>query len=337
MLIFSGRRRALMAAIATCVFCTALLATGSALAQAVRPATDYPARVVRWVVPFTPGASNDVIARLLAQKLTETWGQQVVIDNRGGAGGLVGAEIVARSTADGYTLLLANPGANAINFSLRAKTPYRAEDFAPVILLGWSPIMLVTSATFPAAGVKDVIALAQAKPGQLSGGSSGTGGSSHLALELFKLRAGVDILHVPYKGATPAITDMIGGQVSLIFTTSVTAQPLISAGKLKALAVSGNKRLAIYPAVPTTEEQGLAGFDVLIWFGVSVPAGTPRPVVLKLNRDLQQTLQLPEVRARFAALGLDPQGGSPERFAALLREDTERWSKVVKAANVRTE
>jgi tripartite-type tricarboxylate transporter receptor subunit TctC len=315
----------------------ALLAAAHAGAQGAKPAPDYPARVVRWVVPFAPGASNDVIARLLAQKLTEGWGQQVVIDNRGGAGGLVGAEIVAKATPDGYTLLMANPGANAINFALRAKTPYRAEDFAPVILLGWSPIMLVTAAGFPANSVKELVAMAKAKPGKLAAGSSGTGGSSHLALEFFKLLAGVDILHVPYKGASPAIADMLGGQLAMIFTTSVTAQPLVAAGKLKVLGVAGNRRLPLYPEVPTTAEQGLPGYDVLIWFGVSVPAATPRPVVLALNRDFNRALQAPDVRERFAALGLEAQGGTPERFAAFLREDTERWSKVVKAASVRPE
>ena len=297
-------------------------------------AQNYPARTVRWVVPYPPGASNDVVARLLGQKLTEMWSQSVVTDNRGGAGGLLGADIVAKSAPDGYTLLLTNPGSNAINFALRTRTPYKADDFTHVGLLGWSPIMLVTSATFPATGVEDVIAMAKAKPGQLSGGSSGTGGSSHLALELFKMLAGVDIVHIPYKGAALAITDMIGGRVSLIFTTSVTAQPLIKGGKLKTLAIAGDKRLELYPNVPTTVEQGLKGFDVLIWFGVSVPARTPRPVVLKLNRDLQELLKLANVKERFAALGLDPQGGSPERFANIIREDIERWSKVVKEAGV---
>ncbi len=300
-------------------------------------AQSYPARTVRWVVPYPPGASNDVVARLLGQKLAEMWGQSVVTDNRGGAGGLLGADIVAKSAPDGYTLLLTNPGSNAINFALRTRTPYKADDFTHVGLLGWSPIMLVTSATFPAAGVADVIAMAKAKPGQLSGGSSGTGGSSHLALELFKMLAGVDIAHIPYKGAALAITDMIGGRVSLIFTTSVTAQPLIQGGKLKTLAIAGDKRLELYPNVPTTAEQGLKGFDVLIWFGVSVPARTPRPVVLKLNHDLQELLKLANVQERFAALGLDPQGGSPERFANIIREDIERWSKVVKAAGVSSE
>jgi tripartite-type tricarboxylate transporter receptor subunit TctC len=304
------------------------LSSDGALAQS------YPARTVRWVVPYPPGASNDVVARLLGQKLGEMWGQSVVIDNRGGAGGLLGADIVAKSAPDGYTLLLTNPGSNAINFALRTRTPYKADDFTHVGLLGWSPIMLVTSATFPATGVADVIAMAKAKPGQLSGGSSGTGGSSHLALELFKMLAGVDIAHIPYKGAALAITDMIGGRVSLIFTTSVTAQPLIQGGKLKTLAIAGDKRLELYPNVATTAEQGLKGFDVLIWFGVSVPARTPRTVVLKLNRDLQELLKLANVKERFAALGLDPQGGSPERFANIIREDIERWSKVVKEARV---
>ncbi|HSQ05493.1 MAG TPA: tripartite tricarboxylate transporter substrate binding protein [Burkholderiales bacterium] len=315
-------------------FAVACMLFAAAAAMAQTPKSGYPVRSVRWVVPYPPGASNDVVARLLAQKLSETWGQQVVTDNRGGAGGLVGADIVAKATPDGYTLLMTNPGSNAINFALRTKTPYRPEDFAPVTLLGWSPIMLVTSATFPAATMKELIAMAKAKPGQLSGGSSGPGGSSHLALELFKLLTGTDILHVPYKGAAPAITDMIGGQVSMIFTTPVTAQPLIRAGKLKTLAVAGNKRLDIYPDVPTTAEQGLKGYDVLIWFGVSAPAGTPRALVLKLNRDLQQTIMAPEVKERFATLGLEPQGSTPEEFGRIIREDIERWSKVVKAANI---
>jgi tripartite-type tricarboxylate transporter receptor subunit TctC len=319
------------------VFFAALLGVGSVFAQQPKPAAEYPARVVRWVVPYPPGASNDVVARLIGQKLTQAWGQQVVIDNRSGAGGLIGADIVAKAAPDGYTLLMANPGSNAINFALRSKTPYKPEDFAPVGLLGWSPIMLVASASFPANSLKDVIALARAKPGQLTGGSSGTGGSSHLALELFKMLAGVNILHVAYKGAAPAITDVIGGQFSLIFTTPVAAAPLVQAGKLKVLAVAGSKRLSIYPDIPTSAEQGLAGFDTLIWFGVSAPAGTPRPIVLKLNRDLQQTVQSPDVRERFAALGLEAQGGTPERFGALMKEDIERLRKVVQAANVRTE
>ena len=309
-----------------------LLAAGATLQLSI--AADYPARSVRLVVPYPPGASNDVVARLLAQKLSEMWGQQVVTDNRAGAGGLVGADIVAKAAPDGYTLLMTNPGSNAINFALRAKTPYKADDFAPVTLLGWSPIMLLTSATFPASSMKELIAQAKAKPGQLSGGSSGTGGSSHLALELFKMLTATNILHVPYKGAAPAITDMIGGQVTMIFTTPVTAQPLIRAGKIKSLAVAGNKRLDIFPDVMTTAEQGLEGYDVNIWFGVSAPAGTPRSLVLRLNRDLNATLAAADVKERFAALGLERKGSTPEEFEKVIREDIERWSKVVKAANI---
>ena len=308
------------------------------VAMAAAQAADvFPSRAVRWVVPFAPGASNDVIARVMAQKLTEVWGQQVLIDNRGGAGGMLGADIVAEGSPNGYTMLMANPGANAINFALRNKTPYRAEDFSAVSLLGWSPILLVTSAGFPANGVKDIITMAKARPGQLSAGSSGTGGSSHLALEFFKMLAGVDILHIPYKGASPAIVDMMAGQSQLIFTTSATAAPLVSAGKLKVLATAGDKRLGLYPSVPTTTEQGLPGYDVLIWFGVSVPAATPRNAVLKLNSGFQKALESPEIKERFALLGLEPQGGSPERFAKFLVEEVDRWSKVVKAANVRSE
>ena len=312
----------------------ALLCVLPALAHA---ADVFPSRAVRWVVPFAPGASNDVIARVMAQKLTEIWGQQVLIDNRGGAGGMLGADIVAKALPNGYTMLMANPGANAINFALRTKTPYRAEDFAAVSLLGWSPILLVTSAGFPANSVKDIIAMAKARPGQLSAGSSGTGGSSHLALEFFKMLAGVDILHIPYKGASPAIVDMMAGQSQLIFTTSATAAPLVSAGKLKVLATAGDKRLGLYPSVPTTTEQGLPGYDVLIWFGVSVPVATPRNAVLKLNSGFQKALESQDIKERFAALGLEPQGGSPERFAKFLVEEVDRWSKVVKAANVRSE
>jgi len=321
------------------LLCAVLLcATGTTAAQSSKPAAgEFPQRVVRWVVPFAPGASNDIVARLLAQKLGDRWGQQVVIDNRGGAGGMVGAEIVVRATPDGYTLLMANPGANAINFALRAKTPYTEADLEPVILLGWSPIMAVTSASAPMNNVKDLIALAKAKPGQLSAGSSGTGGSSHLALELFKLQTGTDILHVPYKGAAPAFTDVMAGQLQLFFSTPVSVQPLVAGGRLKVLGVAGKQRLAIFPDVPTTAEQGLPGFDVLIWFGVSVPARTPMPIINKLNADMNAVLKLPEIRERFAQLGLEAQGGTPARFGAFLKEELARWAQVVKAANVRPE
>jgi len=332
----SSRLTAALQLVAAVAALLLLLAIDQAFGQQNK-AEVYPARTVRWVVPFPPGASNDIVARLIGQKLYEAWGHQVVIDNRGGAGGLIGAEIVAKSAPDGYTLLLSGPASNAMNFALRTKTPYKADDFDPVILLGWSPIMLVTSATFPANNLNELVAIAKAKPGQLSGGSSGTGGNSHLALELFRHVTGTNIVHVPYKGAAAVITDIIGGRVTLIFTTPVTAQPLIKSGKLKTLGIAGSKRLELYPDVPTSAEQGIKGFDVLIWFGVSVPAGTARPIELRLNRDLEQILRQPDIKERFAQLGLEPQGGTPERFAALIREDIERWTTVVKVANISNE
>jgi len=300
----------------------------------VLAAESFPARAVRWVVPFAPGASNDVIARLFAQRLSELWGQQVIVDNRSGAGGMLGADIVAKSPANGYTLLMANPGANAIVFAMEGKAPYRAEDFAAVSLLGWSPILLVVHSASPAQSVRDIIAMAKARPGKLSAGSSGTGGSSHLALELFRMLAGVDILHVPYKGASPAIVDLIAGQLQMIFTTSATASPMVSAGKLKVIATAGSRRLPLYPAVPSTAEQGLAGFDVPIWFGVSVPAATPRSTVARLNAGLEQALASPDLRERLAGLGVQPQGGPPERFARFLADEIARWRQVLKAAKV---
>ncbi|MGH8617942.1 MAG: Bug family tripartite tricarboxylate transporter substrate binding protein [Burkholderiales bacterium] len=313
-------------------------AAGAAAAQSGKPAAgEFPQRVVRWVVPFAPGASNDIVARLVGQKLADRWGQQVVIDNRGGAGGIIGGEIVARATPDGYTLLMANPSSNAINFAMRAKSPYAQSDFDPVVLLGWSPIMIVTTASLPANNMKELVALAKAKPGQLSAGSSGPGGSSHLALELFKLRTGTDIVHVPYKGAAPVFTDMLGGQIQLMFTTSASAQSLIAAGKLKTLGVAGSKRLAIFPDVPSTTEQGLSRFDVPIWFGIAVPARTPQPIVTKINQDANAVLKLPEVRERFAQLGLEPQGGTPVQFAAFIKEDIARWTEVVKTGNIKSE
>lgn len=300
----------------------------------VSAADAFPVRSVRWVVPFTPGASNDVIARLFAQRLGEIWGQQVIVDNRSGAGGMLGAEIVARSPPNGYTLLMANPGANSIVFALEGKVPYRAEDFAAVSLLGWSPILLAVGAASPANGVRDIVAMAKARPGKLSAGSSGTGGSSHLALELFRTLAGVDILHVPYKGASPAIVDLVAGQLQMIFATSATLSPMVASGKLKVIATSGNQRLPLYPGVPSAAEQGLPGFDVPIWFGVSVPAATPRAAIQRLNAGFEQSLESSDLRERLAGLGVQPQGGPPERFARFLVEETARWRQVLKAAKV---
>ncbi len=312
-----------------------LIASHTVFAQ--DDASRYPLRPVRWVVPYPPGASNDVVARVLSIKVSERWGQQMLIDNRGGAGGMLGGDMVAKAAPDGYTLLMANPGSNSINFALRMKSPYRAEDFAEVILLGWSPITVVVGPAFKGSTLRELVVQAKASPGKFTGGSSGTGGSSHLALELFKMVTGTDILHVPYKGAAPAMADLVAGQISMVFVTSLSAEALIKAGKLRMIGVSGNKRLANLPEVPTTQEQGVQNFDAPIWFGVSAPARTPRTIINKINAELNAVIALPDVKERFAALGLDPQGGPPERFAAVVKEDIERLEKVVRAANVTAE
>jgi len=294
----------------------------------------YPTRAVRWIIPYPAGASNDVVARLLAQKLSQIWDQPVVVENRSGAGGTIGANLVARAEPDGYTLLMANPGSNVTNFALGIETPYAARDFAHVILLGWAPIMLSVNGNFPARTLGELIAMAKAEPGKLTGGSSGTGGSSHLALELFKLTAGVDIRHVPYKGAAPAVNDLAGGQISMVFTTPASVHALLQAGKLRALAVAGDRRVSGYPDVPAASESGLGAFDDKIWFGVSVPAGTPATIIERLNHDLAQTMQASDIRARLAALGLEPATSSPQEFADIIREDTERMQTLVRAGKI---
>ena len=311
--------------------------SASPLAQASVPGARpgaYPVRAVRWIIPYPAGASNDVVARLLAQKLTQIWDQPVVVENRSGAGGTIGANLVAKAEPDGYTLLMANPGSNVTNFALGIETPYAARDFAHVILLGWAPIMLSVNGNFPARTLGELVAMAKAEPGKLTGGSSGTGGSSHMALELFKLTAGVDIRHVPYKGAAPAVNDLAGGQISMVFTTPASVHALLQAGKLKALAVAGDRRISGYPEIPAASESGLGAFDDRIWFGVSVPAGTPADIIDRINHDLAQAMQAPDIRERLAALGLEPATSTPQEFADIIREDTERMQTLIRAGKI---
>ena len=300
-------------------------------------AQDYPNKPVRWVVPYSAGASNDVVARLLAQKLSQKWGQPVVIENRAGAGGAIGASMVANALPDGYTLLMTNPGSNAIQHVLNHNASYSNEDFIHVILLGSAPLMLSVRQDFPATSVNELIAIAKATPGLLTGGSSGAGGSSHFALELFNLSAGVEIRHIPYKGAAPAVSDVVGRQITLIFTTPASIFALLEANKLKMLGVSSATRLAAFPNVPTMIEQGVRDFNDKIWFGASVPAATPPNIVIKLNHDLQDILQMQDIKERFIALGLETEGGSPEKFTQLIQADIKRLRQLVKTANIKTD
>jgi tripartite-type tricarboxylate transporter receptor subunit TctC len=295
---------------------------------------EFPTKPVRWVVPYSAGASNDVVARLLAQKLSQMWGQPVVIENRAGAGGTIGANLVAHAPADGYTLLMTNPGSNAIQHVINQNSNYSNRDFSHVILLGSAPLMLSTRRDFSASTVAELIAMARAYPGQLTGGSSGSGGSSHFALERFTRATSVEIRHIPYKGAAPAVADVASGQISLIFTTPASIFALLEANKLKVLGVSSQTRLAAFPNVPTMAEQGVRDFDDTIWFGVSVPATTPPSIIHKLNVAFNTILRSPEIKERFINLGLEIEGGSPEKFSALINTEIERLSELVKSANI---
>ena len=297
-------------------------------------AARFPSKPVRWVVPYPPGASNDVVARVLSAKVSERWGQQMLIDNRGGAGGMLGGDMVAKAAPDGYTLLMANPGSNSINFALRMKSPYRAEDFVEVILLGWSPITVVVGPSFKGASVRELVAQARANPGKFTGGSSGNGGSSHLALELFNLQAGTKIVHIAYKGGGPAIVDLLSGNINLIFATAASAVPHMQTNRIRALAVTTIKRSALVPNLPTISESGVKGFDANNWYGVLVPAKTPRPIINRLNKEVVAVLNLPDIKDILFKSGLDAAPSTPEEFGAYIKSEKDKWEKVIKAAGL---
>jgi tripartite-type tricarboxylate transporter receptor subunit TctC len=293
--------------------------------------TDYPNRPVRWVVPFAPGASNDIIARLIAQKLTESLGQQFIIDNRGGAGGMVGGEIVAKAASDGYTLLSANPGPNVNNILLRKKPPYHFEDFTPIIFFGYAPLIIVANSKFPPNTAKELVDYARANPGKLSWASSGVGSSLHVGLELFRAATKIQLTHVPYKGTAPAFIDIISGQVNTMYTTSVSAETHLKAGRLKALGIAAKKRQAVLPNLPTLEEQGIKNAEAIVWFALAGPAKLPRAIVQKLNAESNRALGLADVRQRLDQLGLEVGGGTPEEFAQFINTEAERLRGLIKA------
>ena len=305
------------------VIALGLLWSVSATAQA--PAGAYPAKPIRLIV----GPGPDSLARLFGQKLTEAWGQPVLVDQRGGGGGTISAEVVAKAPPDGYTLLLAT-GTHAIN-PLVYKAAYDiVRDFEPVTLLGSTPFVLAVHPSVPAHSVAELIALAKAQPGKLNYGSGGNGTPPHLATELFKSMAGVDLVHVPYKTVAAAITDLIAGQVQVMFTVGPAGLPQIKAGRIRGLAVSTARRSSFAPDLPTIAESGLPGFDVFGWNGVLAPAGTPKPIIARLHRALTEAMREPEVRTRMAGFGFEPVGNTPEEFAEFLKADVARWAKVVK-------
>ena len=303
---------------------------GTLLAQA------YPARPIRFIVPFTPGGSQDIIARLVGQKLAERLGQQVVVDNRSGAAGLIAADLTAKATPDGHTIFMATAGPITIAPSLHKKLTYDPlKDLAPVVQLVETPMALIGSNGLPATSVADVIALARSKPGQLNYASVGNGSISHLTMELFKSQTGINVAHVPYKGAAPAFVDLISGQVPLMFITTASAYSYTAAGKARALAVAAKKRSAMMPEVPTMNEAGVRNFEVPVWAGILTTAGTSKAAIDRLHREAKAVLEMPDVRSRLAQLGSDVVGSPPREFAALLKADLARWTKVIKAANVR--
>jgi tripartite-type tricarboxylate transporter receptor subunit TctC len=311
-----------------------LLASAAAWAQTGL----YPAKPIRFVVPFPPGGPLDTVARALGQAMTMSWGQPVVVDNRPGAGGGIGAEIVAKSPADGYTMLMGAVSTHAINPTLYAKIAYDPlKDFVPVTQVANVPNVLVVHPAVPANSVKELIALAKAKPGTLNFASGSNGSAGHLAGELFKSMAGVDMVHIPYKGAAPAVTDLLAGQVSLMFDNLASASPQIRSGKLRALAVTTLTRTPFFPDLPTISESGLAGFDISTWFGVFAPAGTPPEVVAKLNAELVRILKTPEMKDRLALLGAEPVGNTTEQFLAYIKSEIPKYAKVIRDSGARVD
>ena len=300
-------------------------------------AAGYPSRPVRWIIPFTPGASNDIIGRLVAGKLSESLGQQVIIDNRPGAGGVVGAETVARANPDGYTLILTNPGPNVNNVLLRKNPSYKMSDFTPIVWMGYAPFYIMASLTFPPKSAPEIVSYAKANPGKISWASSGLGSGPHIALAVFQLSTGINVTHVPYKGTVQPLIDMVGGQIHLLSTTTVSAEAQIKAGRIKVLAVQAKKRTAVMPQIPTLEEQGIRNAEAIIWFGMSAPAKTPRPILEKLNREVNKVLLLTDVKQRLDQLGLEVEGGTAEKFDAFIKSHAARLTELIKAGAVQVE
>ena len=316
---------------------TALLTTLVLVAISMpADAQTFPTRPVRIVVPFTPGGANDVIARVVAQRLTEPLGQQVLVDNRGGAGGAIGAELVARSPADGYTLLLANPGPNAINPMLQPKTPYDPiKDFSMITLMAVSPQVLVAHPSMPVRSARDLVALAKSKPGQINSGSSGTGAITHLSMEFFKARTKTNMVHIPYKGANISLTELVGGQVSVMFAALGSIQSMLGSQRIRAIGVAANERTALLPGVPTIAESGIADFEVVNWFGIVGPANIPRPIVDRLNQAINRVVQSADSKERFSTMGFVPRGTTPEELEKHIKSEIARWGSVIKSQNIK--
>ena len=316
--------------------CAALI-VGTWIASAVAQSA-YPSKPLRLVSPFPPGGVVDTVSRVVAQKLSESLGQPVVVENKVGAGGNIAAEFVSKAPPDGYTLLMGSIATHAINLSLYSRMPYDAErDFLPVSLAATNTNLVVVNPSFPAGSIAELIVYAKANPGKLNYGTAGAGTAQHLAGELFKTTAGIDMVHVPYKGAAPAINDLLAGQIPLMFVDISISLPHVRAGRLRALAVTAGKRIPQLPEVPTVADSGLPGFEVNAWFGVFVPAGTPREIVNRLNADMVRGLAAPEVRERLVALGVEPVTNTPEQFAAFVKSEITKWGRIVRISGAKAD
>lgn len=313
-------------------FTATLLATGAAFAQA------YPSKPVTMIVPFPAGGTTDIVARLTAQKLSEAWGQPVVVDNRAGAGGNIGSAMVAKAAPDGYTILMGTVGTHAINASLYEKMPYDVvKDFAPITNVAAVPNMLVINPALPVNSVKELIEYGKKNPGKLNMASSGNGTSIHLSGELFKVMTGVQMEHIPYKGSAPALTDMMGGQVQVMFDNMPSAINHVKSGKLKALAVTTATRSPAMPDLPTIDEAGVKGFEAASWFGLLAPAGTPKEIVAKIQADVVKAMKTTDLTEKMAQQGAAAVGNTPDEFAAYIKAELAKWEKVVKASGARAD
>ena len=318
-----------------CLAAAVAIAASAAHAQA--PAANYPTKQIRVIVPFPAGGPTDAIARAIGQKLNETWGQAVIVDNRPGAGGNIGTELAAKSPPDGYTLFIGTV-ANAINQSLFTRLPFDfVRDFAPVTQNYVTGLILAVHPSLPVSSVRELIALAKARPGELSYSSSGVGGTPHLSGELFNSMAGVKMVHVPYKGSAPAMADLLGGHVQLTFDNMLSVLPQVKAGKLRGLAVTLTARSPLAPELPTIAESGLTGFEVKSWNGVVVPTGTPKEIIARLNTEIVRILRQPELREKFLVQGVELVPTTPEEFGAFIKQDIAKWAKVIQLSGARAE
>ena len=314
------------------------MGAGLLLAAATLQAQNFPVKPVRVLTPFTAGSAIDTLARVLGQKMGDGWGQQVVIDNRIGANGIIGTEAAAKAPPDGYTIHLGNISTLAVNPHLYLKLPYDAlRDFVPITLAATIPVVLVVHPSLPVKSVKELIALSKARPGQLNYASGGTGSAQHLPMEMLRVESGINIVHVPYKGLGPAFSDVLGGQVPMMFTGVSNVVPHMKTGRLRVLAIGSPKRSPTLPDVPTVAEAGVAGFDFDSWTGYLAPAGTPKEIIVKLHADITRTLGLPEVKDKLTTLGFDLAGGTPDAFATLIKNDIARFGKLIKAAGIQAE